>query len=84
MKSKMLKKLFPLLLLLPYHPLSEFYVDDVDDDDAVVEPVLSLVNPYFECIGYSIGMPQLVQVGPLKSVETPQPIVQLVYRDLPE
>jgi hypothetical protein len=83
MKSKMLKKLFLLLLLLPCHLLSEFYVDD-DDADAVVELVLSLVNPYFDCIGYSIDMLQLVQVGPLRSVEMPQPIVQLVYRDLPE
>ena len=78
----MLKKLFPLLLH-SCHLLSVFYVDD-DDGDVLVELVLSLVNPCFENIEYSIDMPRLVQVGLLKSVEMLPPIVQLVYQDLPE
>lgn len=83
MKSKMLRKSFPLLLPLPWHPLSVFYVDD-DEGNAAVELVLSPVNPYFECIGYWTDTPQLVQVGPLKSVEMSQPIFRLVYRGLLE
>jgi hypothetical protein len=49
MKSKMQRKLFPLLLPTPCHPLSVFYVDE-DDGDAALALVLSLVNPYFESI----------------------------------
>ena len=84
MKSKMPRKLFPLLLLLPCHPLSVFYVDDEIEGNAAVELVLSPVNPYSECIGYSTDIAQLVQVGPLKSVEMSQPIFRLVYRGLLE
>jgi hypothetical protein len=62
LKSKMLKPLLRLLLTLLSYPVFLFYVDD-DGGESVVAVtgfVSSLVNPYFDCIGYSRGTRLLV------------------------